>query len=176
MRTVLALSVALAMLANGCASVRVVDPHAPGKVLRELNASAEGKLVRVALRGGQRFSGTDIHAASDSTTWFDAGDRRVAVSTAEIVKVDVIGGRRRGGNVVRGALLGSIPGGILVVSALTSEEQGDVDLTGAFGIVALVGGALLGAALGFVSGAEEETTTTYILNEASAGFLLEDTP
>lgn len=174
MRRACALIMALAMLANGCASVRVVDPHAPGKVLRELNASAEGKLVRVALRGGQKFSGTDIHAASDSTTWFDAGDRRVAVSTAEIVKVDVIGGRR-GGNVVRNALLGSIPGGVLLVSALTSEEQGDVDLTGAFGLVALVGGALLGAALGLVSGAEEEATT-YILNEASAGFLLEDTP
>ena len=165
---------ALAMLANGCSSVRVVDPNAPGKVLRELNASAEGKPVRVALLNGQRFSGTGIHAARDSTTWFDAGDRLVAVSTAEIVKVDVISRGRRS-KAGRGALLGSIPGGIMLVGALTSEEQGDVDLTGAFGVVALVGGALLGAAVGFVFAEEEETTTTYILDEASAGLLLEDT-
>ncbi len=167
--------VALAMLANGCASVCVVDPDAPDNILRKLNASAEGKPVRVALLSGQRFSGTRIHAASDSTTWFDAGDRPVAVSTAEIAKVDVVS-RGRGNMVWQGVLVGAVPGALLIGSALTSEEQGDVDLTGLFGVVALIGGVLVGGTLGFILGGEEETTTTYILNEESAGFLLEDTP
>ena len=167
--------VALAMLANGCASVCVVDPDAPDKILRKLNASAEGKPVRVALLGGQKFSGTGIHAASDSTTWFEAGDRLVAVSTAEIVKVDVIS-RRRKSKVWQGALLGAIPGALLIGSAMSSEEQGDVDLTGLFGVVARVGGVLGGATLGFILGGEEQTTTTYILNARGAGFHLEDTP
>jgi hypothetical protein len=175
MRRVLALSVALAMLANGCGSVRVVDPSAPGKLFRELNASAEGKPVRVELLSGQRSSGTSIHAASDSTTWSDAGDRRVAVSTAEIAKVDVVSRRSRS-KVGRGALIGAVPGGIMFLSYAQSSKSDDSGLGGLFCGVVLVGGALLGAALGLVSGAEEEMTTTYILNEASAGFLLEDTP
>ena len=175
MRKTLALIVVLAMLANGCASVHVVDPEQPGWILLDLNLVAEGKPVRVELLSGRRFSGTGIHAASDSTTWFDAGDRRVAVRTARIAKVDVVG-LQSGNRVVRGALLGAIPGGLLLVSALSSEEHGDVDLTGVFGIVALVGGALLGAALGLTHEPEKKTTTTYVLNEESAGFRVEDTP
>ncbi len=165
--------VALAMLANGCASVCVVDPDAPDKILRKLNASAEGKPVRVALLSGQRFSGTRIHAASDSTTWFDAGDRLVAVSTAEIAKVDVVG--QRGGGGGRGALIGAVPGALMFLSYALSDESDDTGLGGLFCGVALVGGALLGAALGLVSGGEKGTTT-YILSAEGAGFLLEDTP
>ncbi|MCK4512708.1 hypothetical protein KAW64_13270 [bacterium] len=175
MRKSLSLILALAMLANGCAGVRVVDPNAPGEVLRELNADAEGRVVRVELLSGQTFSGTSIHAASDSTTWFDAGDRRVVVSTAEIAKVDVVGWRsaNRAG---RGALIGAIPGGIMFLSYGLSDESDDSGLAGLFCGVVLVGGALLGAAVGLASAREKEMTTTYVLDEASAGFLLEDAP
>ncbi len=174
MRRACALMLAFAMLANGCASVRTVDPDAPGKVLRELNASAEGTPVRVELLSGQQFSGTNIHAASDSTRWFDPGDRRVVVSTAEIAKVDVVG-QRSGSGAGRGALIGAVPGALMFLAYAVSPESDDSGLGGLLCGVALVGGALLGAALGLVSGGEEKTTTTYILNEESAGFLLEDT-
>ena len=175
MRRACALIMALAMLANGCGSVRVVDPEQPGGILLKLNQAAEGKPVRVELLSGQRFSGTSIHAASDSTTWFDAGYRRVAVSTAEIAKVDVVGRRSRS-KVGRGALIGAIPGGIMFLSYAQSSESDDSGLGGLFCGVVLVGGALLGAACGLVSEGEEQTTTTYILNEESTGFHLEDTP
>lgn len=173
-RRICTLILALAMLANGCGRVHVVDSDAPGGVLRELNFSAYGKLVRVELVSGQKFSGTGIHAASDSTTWFDPGDRRVAVATADIARVDVISRQTRN-RAWMGALIGSIPGGIMLVGALR-EGPSDTGLEYIFGPVFIIGGALLGAGLGLLFEREEETTTTYILSGRSAGFYLEETP
>lgn len=171
LRRALALIMALAMLANGCASIRVVDPARPGRILLELNQAAEGKSVRVELLSGLRLSGTGIYAASDSTTWFDPGDRRVVVSTAQIAKVDVVG-RGSGNRAGLGALIGSVPGCIMLVGALI-EGPSDSGLEVVFVPVTILGGALLGGALGLVFEVEKETTTTYMLNEQSAGFHLD---
>jgi len=168
------LILALMMVVSGCGDLRVVDPDRPGEILLDLNAAAENKPVRVELLSGRTLSGTRIHAASDSTVWFDSGDRRVAVSTARIAKVDIVGRRRgRPGRLGRGALIGAAPGGIALASLLVSGEHSDSGLEGVFVAVLIIGGALLGAAVGFVFGEEEETTTTYIINEHSAGIYLE---
>jgi hypothetical protein len=137
------------------ASLLVLVLCAAGRVSAQLPEFQTGARVRVHTTGAaEPLTGTIAYQTPSELAVLRAPDDTAVVSLAAISRVDVSGGRRS--NALRGAKLGALIGagvGAALGMAAMAENDGFIDY-GAEAIPAgMLGGGILGGAVGLLFGA-----------------------
>ena len=137
------------------ASLLVLVLCAAGRVSAQLPEFQAGARVRIHTTGAvEPLTGTFAYQTSSELGVVRAPDDTAVVSLAAISRVDVSGGRRS--NALRGAKLGALIGagvGAALGMVAMAEDDGFIDY-GAEAIPAgMLGGGVLGGAVGLLFGA-----------------------
>jgi len=137
------------------ASIFVLILWAAGRVSAQLPEFRTGAWVRIHTTGAaELLTGTIAYQTPSELGVLQAPDDTAVVSRAAISRVDVSGGRRS--NALRGARLGALVGagaGAALGMAVMAEDDGFFDF-GAEAIPAgMLGGGVLGGAVGLLFGA-----------------------